>query len=92
MVRQNGVKALLVRKSAKSGQNRGTIYTGYMFLSKTQGRSCQGYKTEISMMNGYEGAKEVIDYAELSIKESQIKWLKHLQSSVLHRSLKLSIS
>ena len=41
------------------------------------------------MMNGYAGAKEVIDYAELSMKKVKSKWLKHLQSSVLHRSLKI---
>ena len=40
------------------------------------------------MMNGYEGAKEVIDYAELSMKVKS-KWLKHLQSNVLHPSLKI---
>ena len=40
------------------------------------------------MINGYEGAKEVIDYAELSMKESQIKMAKALAKQCLASKLK----
>ena len=38
---------------------------------------------KVSLLNGYEGAKEVIDYASLSMKDSQIKMAKALAKQCL---------
>ena len=78
-------------KELQKRQNRGAFMTGYMFLSGDAGQeeAVKGYAwTEISMINGYEGAKEVIDYAELSMKESQIKMAKALAKQCLVSKLK----
>ena len=91
-VRQNGVKALAwYKRAAKKGKIEAQFMTGYMFLSGDAGQeeAVKGYAwTEISMINGYEGAKEVIDYAELSMKESQIKMAKALAKQCLASEFK----
>ena len=92
-VRQSGVRALTwYKRAAKKGKIEAQFMTGYMFLSGDAGQeeAVKGYAwTEISMqINGYEGAKEVIDYAELSMKESQIKMAKALAKQCLVSKLK----
>ena len=59
---QNGVKALAWYQELQKRQNRGTIYDRvYVLVGRRRAEEAvKGYAwTEISMMNGYEGAKEV---------------------------------
>ena len=65
--------------------------TGYMLLSGDTGKeeAVKGYAwTEVSQANGYKGAKEVLDYAELSMKDSQIKMAKALAKQCIISKLK----
>ena len=65
--------------------------TGYMFMSGEAGaeEAVKGYAwTEVSFLNGYEGAKEVLDYAELSMKDSQIKMAKALAKQCVVSKIK----
>ena len=54
-------------------------------------QAVKGYAwTEVFLVNGYEGAKEVIDYASLSMKESQIKMAKALAKQCIVSKLKIA--
>ncbi len=91
-VKSDGNRALRwYKRAAKKGKIEAQFMTGYMLMSGEAGpeEAVKGYAwTEVSFLNGYEGAKEVLDYAELSMKDSQIKMGKALAKQCLVSKLK----
>ena len=65
--------------------------TGYMLLSGDAGEEepVKGYAWTVSV-NGYEGAKEVLDYASLSMKESQIKMARRWRNNALFQKQEIA--
>ena len=91
-VRADGIRALnWYKRAAKKGKLEAQFMTGYMLLSGDAGEEepVKGYAwTEVSLVNGYEGAKEVLDYASLSMKESQIKMARALAKQCIVSKLR----
>ena len=91
-VRPDGIRALgWYKRAAKKGKVEAQFMTGYMFMSGEAGeeQAVKGYAwTKVSFLNGYEGAKEVLDYAELSMKDSQVKMAKALAKQCVVSKLK----
>ena len=90
--RPNGLKALAwYKRAAKKGKIEAQFMAGVMFLSGDAGEEepIKGYAwTHVSMLNGYENAKEILDYAELSMKDNQIKMAKALSKQCIVSKLK----
>ena len=62
-----------------------------MFLSGDAGdeQAVKGYAwTEVSRINGYDGAVEVLDYASLSMKDSEVRMAKALAKQCLVSNLR----
>ena len=91
-VRTDGLKALAwYKRAAKKGKIEAQFMTGVMFLSGDAGKeeAVKGYAwAHVSMQNGYEGAKEVLDYAELSMKDNQVKMAKALSKRCIVSKLR----
>ena len=81
----------MVQKSRKKGKIEAQFMTGVMFLSGDAGKeeAVKGYAwAHVSMQNGYEGAKEILDYAELSMKDNQVKMAKALSKQCIISKLR----
>ena len=80
------------KKAAKQGLAKSQFMTGFLLLSgeiNDEPEAVKGYAwTEVSRVNGYGGAQEVLDYASLSMKETQIKMAKALAKQCLASKLK----
>ena len=91
-VRPDGLRALAwYKRAAKKGKIEAQFMAGVMFLSGDAGKeeAVKGYAwTHVSMQNGYEGAKEVLDYAELSMKDNQVKMAKALSKQCIISKLR----
>ena len=91
-VKPNPKLALLwFKRGAKQGLPKSQFMTGFLLLSGDADKpeAIKGYAwTEVSRVNGYSGAQEVLDYASLSMKDNQIKMAKALARQCIISKLK----
>ena len=90
-VKPNPKLALIwYKRAAKQGLPKSQFMTGFLLLSGDidKAEAVKGYAwTEVSRVNGYNGAQEVLDYASLSMKENQIKMAKALAKQCIASEL-----